>query len=460
MTPNRRHPISSHLRNPQKLRSLKRHENKSTFRNIAVTRDPMPHSRLGELGPGPRQYPRIMPKLAFLLLLGVSAAAQTKVDSSRLARLLARAVIIDLHDDTTQMIVDEGYNLAEKHDFGQVDIPRMRAGHVSGLFLSLWTDSDRYTPTEAIRRTLEQISAVRRETARHPADIELAATADGILAARKRGRIAILMGLEGGIAIDSDLAVLRSYFDLGARYMTLTHTNHTPWADTSSRPPEHNGLTDFGRQVVREMNRLGMMVDISHVSDKTFYDALETSSAPVIASHSSCRALANVPRNMTDDMLRALAQKGGVVHINFYEGFLDADFKHRLDDLKAEQAEQDEIDNHTPKFGDRSQNGPAVRKINARRIAKLGHVPLSRLLDHFEHAVKVAGVDHVGLGSDFDGVDDMVPEGMEDISRIPNLVRGLMERGFSDADILKILGGNTLRVMRAAEQAARQAAAF
>jgi membrane dipeptidase len=239
--------------------------------------------------------------------------------------------------------------------------------------------------------------------------------------------------------------------------MTLTHTSNTPWADSSGKPPEHDGLTDFGRQVVREMNRLGMMVDISHVSDKTFYDALETSSPPVIASHSSCRALANVPRNMTDDMLRALAAKGGVVHINYYEGFLDAGFQERLSALKAEQAEQDAIDDRTPKFGDRSQDGPAVRKINAGRLAKLGRIPLSELLDHFEHAVKIAGVDHVGLGSDFDGVDDMLPAGMEDISKIPNLVRGLMERGFSDADILKILGGNTLRVMREVEQAAKRA---
>ena len=263
------------------------------------------------------------------------------------------------------------------------------------------------------------------------------------------------MGVEGGHAIDSDLAMLRMFFALGARYMTLTHTNHTPWADTSSKPPEHNGLTDFGRQVVREMNRLGMMVDISHVSDKTFTDVLETSAAPVIASHSSCRALADVPRNMTDDMLRAIAAKGGVVHINFYEGFLDQGFQQRLDGLKAEQSQQDEIENQAPKFGDRSRVGPEVRKINTQRIAKLGRVPLSKLLDHFEHAVKIAGVDHVGLGSDFDGVDDLLPEGMEDASKIPNLVAGLMERGFSDADILKILGGNTLRVMRAVESVAQ-----
>ena len=299
-----------------------------------------------------------MLKLAIFLAVAFAAFAQTRVDPVRVTRLLQRAVIVDLHDDTTQMILDEGYNLAEKHDFGQVNIPRMRAGHVSGLFLSIWTDPDRYTPTEAIRRALEEIDAVRRETARHPADLELATTADDILAARKRGRIAILMGVEGGQAIDSDLAILRTFFALGARYMTLTHTSNTPWADSSGKPPEHNGLTDFGRQVVREMNRLGMMVDISHVSDKTFYDALETSSPPVIASHSSCRALANVPRNMTDDMLRALAAKGGVVHINYYEGFLDAGFQERLSALKAEQAQQDAIDDRTPSSATAARTGP------------------------------------------------------------------------------------------------------
>ena len=387
-----------------------------------------------------------------LFLLACSASAQTKADPARVARLLDRAIVIDLHDDTTQMILDEGYNLGEKHNFGQVDIPRMKAGHYGGIFFSIWTDTDRYTPVEAIRRTLDQIDAVRRETLRHPNDMQLATTADDIVAARRRGRIASLMGVEGGIAIDSDLAILRTYYQLGARYMTLTHTNHTPWADTSSKKPEHNGLTDFGREVVREMNRLGMMVDISHVSDKTFADVLAVSSAPVIASHSSCRALADVPRNMTDDMLRAIAAKGGVVHINFYEGFLDKAYGDRENALKTEQEEQDKIESSAPKFGDRRNVGPDVRKINARRIAKLGRVPLSKLLDHFEHAVKVAGIDHVGIGSDFDGVDDAVPEGMEDASKIPNLVSGLMERGFSDADILKILGGNTLRVMRAVEK--------
>lgn len=390
------------------------------------------------------------------VLVAFCAAAQTKVDPARVERLLQRAVVLDLHDDTTQMMVDEGYDLTQRHDYGQVDVPRMRQGHVEGVFLSIWTDAVGYTPPESIRRTLDQIDAVRREVARHPADLALATTADQVIAAKRRGQIAILMGVEGGHMIDSDLAVLRTYFDLGARYLTLTHTEHTPWADTSSHPPAHNGLTDFGRQVVHEMNRLGMMVDISHVSDKTFYDAVGTSAAPAIASHSSCRALADVPRNMTDDMLRALAKNGGVVHINYFEGFLDRGFMDRMGALKDEQTQQDAREAEAPKFGDRSQLGPAVRTINQQRIAKLGRLPLSRLLDHFDRAVKVAGVDHVGLGSDFDGADDQFPEGMADISKIPNLVRGLMERGYSDEDILKILGGNTLRVMREVERVSHQ----
>jgi membrane dipeptidase len=387
-----------------------------------------------------------------LLLLAACAAAQTRSDPARVNRLLQRAVVLDLHDDTTQMMVDEGYDLTQRHGYGQVDVPRMRQGHVTGVFLSIWTDAVAYTPAESIRRALDQIDAVRREVERHPAELALATTADQVLAARKRGQIALLMGLEGGHMIDSDLAVLRTYFRLGVRYMTLTHTQHTPWADTASLPPVHNGLTDFGRQVVREMNRLGMMVDISHVSDKTFYDAVAASAAPVIASHSSCRALDDVPRNMTDDMLRALSKNGGVIHINYFEGFVDHGFMERLDGMKEQQAQQDQRESQAPKFGDRSQVGPAVRKINEQRIAKLGRLPLSWLLDHFDHAVKVAGVDHVGLGSDFDGADDQFPEGLEDMSKIPNLVRGLIDRGYSDEDILKILGGNTLRVMREVER--------
>ena len=388
------------------------------------------------------------PRILILLFAAVAAAAQTRVDPDRVERLLGRAVVLDLHCDTTQMILDEGYNLAELHNYGQVDIPRLRRGHVSGIFLSIFTPASR-PPLEAMRRALEEIDAVRRETKRHPADLQLAATADEVLAAKKRGRIAILMGVEGGHMIDSNPAILRTYFQLGARYMTLTHSGHTPWADSSGQPAVHNGLTDLGKELVREMNRLGMMVDISHVADKTFWDVMEISTAAVIASHSSCRALAKNARNMTDEMIQAVAKRGGVVHINYAEGFLDDDFAARSRALRAERTRQGA-------GGERQPRTPEQHRANLERVAKMGRIPLSRLLDHFEHAVKVAGVDHVGMGSDFDGVGDQLPEGMEDISKTPNLVRGLMERGFSDTDIEKILGGNTLRVMREVERAAQK----
>jgi len=387
-----------------------------------------------------------------MLLPVLALAAAAAVTPERVERLMRQAVVVDLHCDTTQLIVDEGYNLGERYSYAQVDIPRMREGGVSGIFLSIYTSPRRLTPAQAMRQALVQIDAVRREIRRHAKDLAPAVTAAEVLAARKQGRIAVLMGVEGGHMIDSSLAILRTYFELGARYLTLTHGSNTPWADSSGDKPAHNGLTDFGREVVREMNRLGMMVDISHVSDKTFYDALDTSAAPVIASHSSCRKFSPHARNMTDEMLRALGKKGGVVHINYYNGFLDGDFESRYNALKGEQAREDQLHKLFP--NDPRRRVAEQRKLDARRTAKLGRVPLSRLLDHFEHAAKVAGIDHVGLGSDFDGVNDQLPEGMEDISKIPNLVRGLMERGFSDADILKILGGNTIRVMRDVERAA------
>jgi membrane dipeptidase len=403
-----------------------------------------------------------MIKLALLLAVACAVFAQTKVDPARVTRLLQRAVLIDLHDDTTQMIVDEGYNLAEKHDFGQVDIPRMRAGHISGLFLSIWTDPDRYTPTEAVRRALEEIDAVRRETARHPADLEPATTADEILSAKKRGHIAILMGVEGGQAIDSDLSILRTYFELGARYMTLTHTNHTPWADTSSKPPEHNGLTDFGKQVVREMNRLGMMVDISHVSDKTFYRTLIISRAPVIASHSSARALCDVPRNMTDDMLRAVAHsggpdsKGGVVQVNFYSGFLSQAYRYAQNAMKPEVNKAVQAAKDKAKAEGREATYQEISKIEKQYADRIPRPPLSLLIDHIDHIAKVAGVDHVGLGSDFDGVNDQLPEGMDSPADLPKITTALMERGYSAEDCRKILGGNLMRVFREVEQVAKQ----
>ena len=393
-------------------------------------------------------------KLAPFFLLACCAAAPAKADPARVTRLLERAVVLDLHDDTTQMMVDEGYDLAERHDFGQVDLPRMREGHVAGVFLSIWTDAVRYTPTEAIRRALDQIDAVARDTTRHPREMALTTTADQVLQARKRGQIAILMGVEGGHMIDSDLAILRTYFRLGVRYMTLTHTEHTPWADTASHPAAHSGLTDFGKQVVREMNRLGLMVDISHVSDKTFYDALEASRAPVIASHSSMRALCNIPRNMSDDMLRALARQGGVVFINFNTAYLDEKAAAVFAPLR--EARDREIAAMLALNRGNPRRWEMVRAIQQRYKAQLPAVDITAVLRHIDHAVKTMGADHVGIGSDFDGVSGMVPDGMEDVSKYPALVQGLIDRGYSDADIAKIMGGNLLRVMRANEAVARQ----
>jgi membrane dipeptidase len=370
------------------------------------------------------------------------------------ASLLERSVVLDLHCDTPMLIQAEGFDLGRRHDYGQVDIPRMREGGVSGVFFSIYTSVTSGTPLEAVKKALEIIDGVRREVARHPSDLVLATTADEILAAKAAGKIAILMGVEGGHMIDSSLEVLRTFFELGARYMTLTHTADTAWAG-SSAAKGNKGLTDFGRQVVHEMNRLGMMVDISHVSDQTFHDAVETTSAPVIASHSSCRALASHARNMTDEMLQALAKNGGVVHINYYNSFLDDGYRARADALKDIDKRRKEIEKRF--VSDPKQREAEFRKLNQEVIEKAGRVPLSRLIDHFEHAAKVAGVDHVGLGSDFDGVEDQLPEGMEDISKIPNLVKGLQERGFADEDIEKILGGNTFRVMRQVEAAAGKA---
>lgn len=376
------------------------------------------------------------------------AAEETQTPSSN---LLASSIVIDLHCDTPMLITAEGYDLGQRHDYAEVDIPRLREGGVTGVFFSIYTTVSQ-SPASAKQRSFEIIEAVVREVGRHPDDLILATRSDDVVRAKDEGKIAIFMGVEGGHTIDSDLAVLRNHFEKGVRYMTLTHSADTPWAGSSGEEDRTKGLTEFGREVVRTMNRLGMMVDISHVSDPTFFDAIEVAKAPLIASHSSCRALSNHPRNMTDDMLRALAKNGGVAHINFYNEFLDD--RHRVyapeyNDLSKKAAAVRKTFADDPK-----QRSIELRKIDLERLKRTGRVPFERLLDHFEHAATVAGVNHVGLGSDFDGVSAQTPEGMEDISKVPNLVEGLRGRDFPDHDIAKILGGNTLRVMKAVEQAA------
>ena len=365
-----------------------------------------------------------------------------------------RSIVVDTHDDTTQRLLDPQFDLGARHSDGSIDIPRMREGGLGGIFFSIWIPGT-ITGPEAVKRAIDQIDAVREQARLHPNDLVLATTADEVRRAHAAGKIAALMGVEGGHMIDNDLGVLRTFAALGVRYMTLTHSVNDDWADSSTDKPAHNGLTDFGKQVVREMNRLGVMVDISHVSDKTFYDALAVSQAPLIASHSSCRALCDAPRDMTDDMIKALAAKGGVIQINYHVGFLSQEFRN------AEQAnpqiERDIEAEAKKRCGNReSCQSVEVEKVVRELIGqgKLPRVDWTKIIDHIDHAVQIAGVDHVGLGSDFDGA--VMPAGMEDATHLPQITDALLKKGYYASDIEKILGGNTLRLMGDVEAASKK----
>jgi membrane dipeptidase len=398
-------------------------------------------------------------RIASLLLLAAAlagsavAAERSSADAEKVAQqVLAHAIIIDTHADTPQMMLDEGYDLAQQSSPYMISIPKMREGQLGAEFMSIWVDTE-WPREDLIHRALDMIDTVNQQVARYPRDLALAGTADDVVRIHRQGKLAILMGLEGGHIIEDDLRALDIFYRLGVRYMTLTHTKDTSWAGSSGEKTD-KGLTEFGRQVVERMNRLGMMVDISHVSDKTFYDVLAATRAPVIASHSSCRALCDAPRNMTDDMIRALAKNGGVMDINFYSAFLDQDFanaRHKVSDPMeaAVKAARERL----AKEGKRLSYAEEVQ-IDQKFEATLPLPGYTRIVDHIDHAVKVGGIDHVGLGSDFDGVDS-IPKGMEDCSKIPNLVRELARRGYSAKDIEKIVGGNLLRVMRKVEEVAR-----
>jgi membrane dipeptidase len=365
--------------------------------------------------------------------------------SEQANKLTHSAIVIDTHDDTTQRLLDPHFDLAARHDDGNIDIPRMREGGLSAIFFSIWISGKILGP-EAVKQALDQIDAVRETVRKHPQDLVLAASAEDVRAAHQQGKIAALMGVEGGHMMGNDLAVLRTFAALGVRYMTLTHMENNEWADSSTAKPEHNGLTDFGKDVVREMNRLGIIVDISHVSDKTFYDALAVSKAPIFASHSSCRSICNAARNMTDDMMRELAKHGGVIQINYHVGFLSQDFR---DFENAHPEIEKEINEEVKKrCGDNeacklSMGDKVVRDFM--ESGKLPKVNWTLIVDHIDHAVKVAGIDHVGLGSDFDGA--VMPIGMPDVTHLPQITDALLKKGYSEADIRKILGENTLRVL-------------
>ena len=369
------------------------------------------------------------------------------------------AIIVDGHADTPQRFVDEGFYMRSDAGSGHLDLVKVRAGNLGAQFFSIWPDLERYRGHYP-RRTLELIDAVDQQAARHRDRMMMAFTADDILHAHREHRLAALMGIEGGHAIVNNLGLLRDYYRLGVRYMTLTHYESTDWADSSGdiddpNVKHHDGLTDFGVAVVREMNRLGMMVDISHVSDRTFYRTLVVSRAPVIASHSSSRALTNHARNMTDDMLRALSRNGGVAMVNFNAVFVDENFR------RAWEAQKPEFDKAIAAAQEKDK--PAGRpftheeevQLEREWAAKIPRPPLKSLIDHIDHVAQVAGVDHVGLGSDFDGLAAL-PQGIDSVGDLPKITETLVQRGYTAEQIHKILGGNLLRVMRECEQVARE----
>jgi membrane dipeptidase len=371
--------------------------------------------------------------------------------SARAKQLHDRAIVIDSHDDTTQrLLFDKTFDIAKRQKNGNVDIPRMRDGGLDALFFSIWVPSD-VTGAKAVTTANALIASVHKAVAAHPGDLMLATTAADVRRAAAEHKIAALMGMEGGHMINDDLGQLRKYAALGVRYLTLTHFKNNNWADSSTDKPAHNGLTPFGKDVVRELNTLGMMVDISHVADKTFYDVLALTKAPVIASHSSCRAIANHPRNMTDDMLRALAKNGGVVMINYHAGFLSEEFR------VASEKKSGTVDVAMAAMSKKCGGNEACTTMESERLdheamasGALPKVTWEKIIEHIDHAVKVAGADHVGLGSDFDGAT--MPLGMEDASKLPKITDALLKKGYSEADIGQILGGNILRVMEQVER--------
>ena len=386
---------------------------------------------------------------------GTSVPATAAAAPATPADVHARAIVVDSHGDTTQrMFFDKAFDLGARHPDGNIDIPRMRDGGLDALFFSIWVPSSVTGPI-AVKRALQLIDSVHEAVRTHPNDLVLATTAAEVRQAAADKKIAALMGVEGGHMIDDDLGTLRDFYRLGVRYMTLTHFQNNNWADSSTDTPKHNGLTAFGKDVVREMNRLGMMVDISHVADKTFTDVIALTTVPVIASHSSARAIAGHPRNMTDEMMKALAGNGGVVMINYEVSFLSEENRLAQERGGGVVAALDRMSKICK--GDEACSTLETARITREAMDKgtLPKVSWEKIVEHIDHAVKVAGVDHVGLGSDFDGAT--MPIGMEDASQLPKLTTALMAKGYSAADVEKILGGNILRVMEQVEQGAGRA---
>jgi len=385
--------------------------------------------------------------VVFLLMPMSSLSRDSSGDSiSEQARKLHfSSIVLDTHIDVTPKL-QTSWKFDEEHKDGHIDLPRMKKGGLNALFFSIYM-AGTVTGPKAVNDAIERIAAVHRLAEQMPDQVALCVTADDVRKAHKQGKIAALMGMEGGHMINNSLAVLRMYAELGVRYLTLTHSVNVDWADSSGDQPKHNGLTDFGKDVVRELNRLGVMVDISHVADKTFWDAIEVSKAPMIASHSSCRAISGHARNMTDDMIKALAAKGGVIQINYLDQFIDNDL------FQYSQKSQ-------PLMRELQQKYPGRENLDRRReeVAKqFGPAPKAsweKIVEHIDHAVKLVGAEHVGLGSDFDG--GSMPVGMEDCTQLPKITEALMRKGYSTSDIKKILGENTLRLLSDVERASQR----
>ncbi len=373
------------------------------------------------------------------------------------------AIVIDTHSDITQKVLDDGYDLATPDPTVNMNLPDAEAGNLGAEFFSIWVEP-KYKGQYA-HRAMDLIDAVYQQAAKHPDRMVMAFSADDIVKARTgpHKRLAALMGIEGGHTIENDLRVLRDFYRLGVRYMTLTWSNTNEWADSSGdldnkEVQHHDGITDFGVEVIREMNRLGMLVDISHVSDRTFYRTLVVSRAPVIASHSAARALSHHPRNMTDDMLRALARNDGICMVNFFSAFVDDDFRKEFEARRGEEKEavakaQDEYR--------KTHNGEippytVEEHVNREYAKKLPRPPLKSLIDNIDHIAQVAGWQHVGLGSDFDGVSGMLPEGIDSAADLPKITVQLAKRGYTAEQIRGILGENFLRVFRKVEAVSRE----
>ena len=380
-----------------------------------------------------------------------SGSSLTETTNNDPISIHRRAIAIDMHADTAQRLLDENVDLQQELSDGHFDAVRAKAGGLDAQFFSIWVEPQLFgaTGVRAMKRADDQIAAVRELAEKHPETWALATSADDIRAASAAGKMAALLGLEGGYAIDERLENVQRYYDLGVRYLSPAWSVSTSWAGSSGDDiGRTRGLNEFGKSVVREMNRLGMMVDVSHVSDPTFWDIVNTSTAPVVATHSACRAIADVPRNLTDEMIRALAHTGGVVNVIFYPEHLEPGWSQKKKQVDAEIATMvQEASAAEP--GDAVHKKMARDRVRQREYAKrLPPVTVARIVDHIDHIVKLVGVDHVGIGSDFDGVQ-ITTTGLATVAELPNLTKELLRRGYSETDVNKILGGNMLRVLDA-----------